>query len=260
MYDLPELRPAVETWWAGLARACRAEGLEEVPALSWPEDQKALWRDPSLFLSQTCGFPLMTQLEGVVRVVATPCYAAEGCSGPFYSSALVIRCDDPAEKLEDLRGRRVAYNSKDSQSGHNVLLSAVAPFAVGGVFFGGTLETGSHGASMAAVAAGRADLAAIDCVTFALHRKHRPEAVAALRVLQFGPATPGLPYVTAAARSEDEVLRLREALYEALAAPDLAEARNALLLQGASVLPEDAYGVLLEMRDGAHALGYTELR
>ena len=260
MYDLAETRPAAEAWWAGLARACRAEGLEEAPAaLSWPDDLKAAWRDPQLFFSQTCGYPLMTELRGAVRVVATPCYVAEGCSGPFYSSAVVVRADDQAQTLEDLRGRRAAYNSTDSQSGYNVLRALVAPLADGRSFFNSTLESGSHAGSLAAVAEDRADVAAIDCVTYALHARHRPAAVAGLRVLRYGPATPGLPYVTAGGRSDDDLLRLREALYEALADPGLAEAREALLLHGASVLPEDAYDGLLEMRDEAVALGYGEV-
>jgi ABC-type phosphate/phosphonate transport system substrate-binding protein len=261
MYDLPPIRPAAEAWWRGLAAACRAEGLGEVPdTLTWLGDPEEHWRDRRLFFSQTCGYPLMTGLGDSVTVIATPCYGAEGCSGPFYSSALVVRADDPARELSDLRGRRAAYNARESQSGYNVLRSLVAPLAGGGSFFASTLETGGHGASLDAVAEQRADIAAIDCVTLALHRRHRPAVTGGLRVLAYGPETPGLPYITAGERSEDEVLRLREALYEALADPDLAEAREALLLTGASVLPEEAYEVILEMREAAVAKGYPDLR
>lgn len=261
MYDLPALRPAAETWWCGLAAACRAEGLEDVPeALEWPGDPRDHWRVPELLFSQTCGFPLMTAFRDSVSVIATPCYSAEGCSGPFYSSALVVRQEDPARDLGDLRGRRAAFNSRDSQSGYNVLRALVAPLAGGESFFTATVETGGHGASLDAVAEERADIAAVDCITFAAHRRHRPAVTDGLRVLAYGPSTPGLPYVTAAGRSEDELLRLREALYEALADPGLAGAREALLLTGASVLPEDAYEVILEMRDEAIAKGYADLR
>lgn len=261
MYSLPEVRPAAEAWWRGLAEACRAEGLEDVPmALSWPEDPRTDWHAEELLLSQTCGYPLMTELQGRVRVVATPCYMAEGCSGPFYSSVLVVRGDEAAETLKDLRGRRAAYNGVDSQSGYNVLRNLVAPLAGGRAFFAAVLESGSHSGSLAAVAEGRADVAAVDCVTYALHCKHRPQAVAGLRVLLYGPSTPGLPYITAGRRGEDELLRLREALYEALADPRLAEARDDLLLNGAAVLPEEAYRVLLDMRREALALGYETLR
>lgn len=261
MYDLPAIRPAAEAWWSGLAAACRAEGLEDIPrSLSWLGDPRDHWRDPGLLFSQTCGYPLMTLLGDQVKVIATPCYAAEGCSGPFYSSALVVRAGDPAQRLSDLRGRRAAYNSRDSQSGYNVLRALVAPLAGGRSFFSATLETGGHGASLDAVAEQRADIAAIDCVTLALHRRHRPAVADGLRVLAYGPSTPGLPYVTAGSRGEEDLLRLREALYEALADPSLAEARQALLLTGASVLPEDAYEAILEMREEAAAEGYSELR
>ena len=44
--------------------------------------------------------------------------------------------------LADLRGRRVALNADDSQSGRNALRAAVAPLAHDGRFFGGSILTG----------------------------------------------------------------------------------------------------------------------
>ena len=84
---------------------------------------------PASILSQTCGYPYATRLRGRVRLVATPVYRAEGCDGARYRSVLLVRADDRAENLADLRGRRVALNADDSQSGHNALRAAVAPLA-----------------------------------------------------------------------------------------------------------------------------------
>ena len=109
---------------------------------------------------------------------------------------LVVRADDPARGLDDLRGRRVAFNALDSQSGHNALRTMLAPLAHAGRFFGGRVVTGSHGASADTVAAGDADLCAIDCVTWALLARHEPERVAGLRVLGRSAAAPGLPLIT----------------------------------------------------------------
>ena len=46
---------------------------------------------------------------------------------------------------------------------------------------GKEVYTGSHLASMKAVATSKADLAAIDCVTWTLAQKYRPKAIHKLR-------------------------------------------------------------------------------
>ena len=53
--------------------------------------------------------------------------------------------------------------------------------------------------------------------------------------------------------------RLRAALFAALEDPDLAGAREALLLAGAEVLPISAYQPILAMEAQARALGYAEV-
>ena len=43
---------------------------------------EAVWRDPGLVLSQTCGFPFSTRLRGMVRLVGTPIYDVRRLRGP----------------------------------------------------------------------------------------------------------------------------------------------------------------------------------
>ncbi len=260
MYALPAIADAIEAWWAGLARAFRAAGLESVPERLSAGDLHDHWRDPALLLSQTCGYPLTHAFATHLRVVATPAYSAPGCSGSRYRSVFVVRQDEPVTTLAQLAGRRAAANSRDSQSGYSALRHAVAPLAGGRPFFSAVLETGSHAGSMQAVAEGRADLASIDCVTFALQQRHRPGLADALRVLDFSADAPGLPYVTAAGRGDEEIARLRDGLREAGADPALAEARRALMITGFEVLPDGAYGKIVEMEKAAQALGYPELQ
>jgi ABC-type phosphate/phosphonate transport system substrate-binding protein len=94
---------------------------------------------------------------------------------------------------------------------------------------------------MAAVAARRAEVCAIDCVSYAIAARHRPSLTAALRELAVSPQLPALPYVTSPRRDADEVRRLRAALFAALADPALAAALEAIFLAGAEVLPAGAY-------------------
>ncbi|MDH3595247.1 MAG: PhnD/SsuA/transferrin family substrate-binding protein [Rhodospirillales bacterium] len=260
MYDLPELRAATDAWWQGLARAFRRAGLGEVPdGLSRDLGAEAAWRGPGLLFSQTCGYPLTHAFKGVLRLVATPAYAAAGCSGPCYSSAIVVRADDPARELGELAGRICAVNNRASQSGCNALRHAVARYAVQGRFFARVVETGEHLASLTAVAGGRADVAAIDAVTFALVTACRPSAVSGLRILGWSEQAPGLPYVTRADAGADRLARLREGLQAAMDDPALAPAREALLLTGAEPLPAAAYDGIDEMEAEAAARGYPDL-
>jgi ABC-type phosphate/phosphonate transport system substrate-binding protein len=251
MYDLPAVRWATDALWAALAAS-----LPGAPAtLTRDRPLAEIWTDPHLLLAQTCGYPLMTTLAGKVQVVATPCYDAPGCEGPLYRSAIVVRGDDPALTLQDLCGRRAAVNGVTSNSGLNVFRREIADLAGGRPVFAETILTGSHDASIAAVASGRADVAAIDAVTWALLQAAEPEVP--LRILAWTRPTPGLPLITSAHTDIATLRALREALSAAIADPGLADARAALRLAGFA--PPQDYRVILEIERNAEALGYAEL-
>jgi ABC-type phosphate/phosphonate transport system substrate-binding protein len=255
MYDAPWLRDANDRLWAVVRDALR-RSLADVPAaLDRGRDLRTIWRDPKLLLAQTCGYPLLTELEGAVRLVATPHYAWPGCDGPLYCSFVVVRAGARYAALADLRGARCAINGTDSQSGMNALRALVAPLAEGGRFFGSVIETGGHLRSLDAVRDGSADLAAIDCVTHGLTARHRPEQLAGTRVLMRTATAPGLPFITAAGVGEAEIAALRTALAASIAAG----AGEALGLVGMSVLTLRDYAPIAAMEAGAAAAGYPVL-
>jgi ABC-type phosphate/phosphonate transport system substrate-binding protein len=255
--DPPPLRQATRALWAHVRDSLRAAGMTGVPELA---DEalplEAAWLHPGLLLAQTCGYPFATRLRGQVRLVATPCYDHPGCSGPISGSFLVVRTDDRAASLADLTGRCAAINYRSSNSGHNLLRAATAPFARGQPFFAEVVETGSHGASIAALAASAADIAAIDCVTWGNVARFAPERVAALRVLGETPKTPGLPLISRGSASDAEVALLRAALDRAAADPALAETRAILGLSHFATLTEADYDAVLQLERDAIALGY----
>lgn len=260
MYDLPELREAHSVFWQGLAQAFKREKVPGVPErLTHSGDPEGDWRAPNLLFSQTCGYPLTHAWRGRLRVVATPVLAAPGCRAADYSSVLMVRADDPARRLADLRGRTAAINSTDSQSGCNALRATVAPLARDGRFFGHIIQSGAHAMSLAMVATGEADVCAVDCVTFALLRRYRPVAVNGLRVLARTKRAPSLPYVTRADAPRDLVQRLRAGLFAAFADPTIDAAREALFLEDITVLPDGAYERILRMERRVSALGYVDV-
>ena len=242
MYAEPELRPAIERWWNGVAGHLRDQGGADVPdALTWSEDRYRAWRSPELLFSQTCGHPLVHSVGSSVQVVATPHYEAPGCEGPRYRSFVLVREGAEERSIGELRGKRLAVNGRDSWSGYRVWGRILS----GGVdveeMFGDIVITGSHRESVRSVREGQADLCAVDCVSHALLDGASPDELAGIRVLGRSPLQPALPFITGAATTEGELTRIREGLFAALADPGLAEARAALLLTSASVLTEATY-------------------
>lgn len=259
MYDFPELMPAHDALWSALKRRLAAHGIPAPAGLSRDLGHFASWRHPHLLLGQACEYPLAKYFQGVVRLVATPCYTAPGCLGPSYRSAIVVRHDDPAMNLADLRGRRCAVNESDSNSGMNLLRAAIAPLARGGRFFSAVTSSGSHRNSAALVADGRADAAALDCVSWAHFQNLYPAATGKLRVIAWTEAAPSLPLITAAGSSDTTLAALRASLAAVIADETLRPVRAALLLAGFDFAPAEDFSRVLELERQATERGYPIL-
>jgi ABC-type phosphate/phosphonate transport system substrate-binding protein len=260
MYDLPCVANATDAWAAGLAKALAREGVDDAPeSLTRGRSVAELWRAPDLLLSQTCGYPLITAFADDLSLLLTPVYRTEGCEGGSYRSFVVVHNDNAAESLEDLRGSRCAINGPTSQSGMNVLRREIAPLARDSRFFSEVIVSGKHPQSVAMIAAGKADVAAIDCVTYGLMARHDPESVAEVRALAETRSAPSLPYVTRKDAVHDLQFRLNAALHNAAENSDLAAARDDLLIDGFAALSLSDYAVMTAMESEAAALGYPEL-
>ena len=257
MYDWPEIRTATDAWWSALARAFRAEGMEDVPDRLLHDAQVTdLWGAPDLLLSQTCGYPLTHAWSGKLQVVATPHYTADGCHGADYCSFILVRRSAGIAGLEELRGCRAAFNGEDSQSGYSAFRAVIAPLARDGRFFGPTVCSGAHLRSMELVAAEDADVCAVDAVVWALARRHRPHLADDLTAIASSPPAPGLPYVTSPAASAGQVAKLKAGLRRAFADPALAEIRAELLLGGMSELSAGDYGRIGDIERESIVSGY----
>lgn len=260
MYDPPELHSIVDAWWSALARAFRAEGIHDVPdRLDRRLSLDALWSAPDLLLTQTCGFPLFGSWADRLRYVATPRYAAPGCAGADYCSWIVVGADSPLQRLEDLRGARCSISARISHSGYNALRGLIAPLATDGRFFGSVSTSGGHAESLAQLGRGEVDVAAIDCVTYALLGRCRSHAIAATRIIGRTASAPGLPYATRIDAGAELVARLRGGLARAFADPDLRPVRAALLIDGLDVLRPAAYRCMAEAEADAKRRQYLEL-
>ncbi len=260
MYDYPELASAHDALWSALRGQLMALGIQAPDALTRDLGHFEIWRDPRLLLAQACEYPLAKHFATTARKVATPIYTAVGCEGASYRSAIVVRKDDPAVALADLRGRRCVINEIDSNSGMNLLRAAIAPLSGRGRFFASVSQSGSHRQSAALVGAGQADVAALDCVSYAHLRRLDPEITAALRVLAWSPSSPCLPLITAATTDDDTLHGLRTGLARIAADPALASGRAELLLEGFDLNPAAGYDAVLRLEREAAEAGYSTLQ
>lgn len=255
MYDWPEIRCETDRLWMAIRSALEEFGLDAPEALQRCDQVEKPWESPSLLLGQTCGLPYRTRLFDRVTLVGTPAYDLPDCAPGDYRSVVIVGKHIDATTVEDLRGRRAVYNAEDSQSGYSALRHFIAPHSRDGLFFAEAVRSGAHRQSVRLVAAGSADLAAIDAVSWELARRHEP-AARNCRVLAHTRPTPGLPIITAPANSADMIA---SAFSTAVARLDK-HARHALLLHGFRKRKPAEYDVVTEMIREAEAAGYPRLR
>ncbi len=250
MYDWPEVRAEVDAEWMRLRDALHGRGIDAPdqlvrrnaemssvpggirdasgrviapdPATLAPDemDPHVLWLHPRLLFAQTCWGPMELGMAGHVQVVGQPDYSAfEGGKGAAYSSALVMRRKGvqttpdgkPLIPLDLLRGKRLAYNSMDSMSGIIALGRDLETMGESLDVFSERIVSGGHRASVIAVAEGRADVAAIDCRSWAMAQRFEP-AAKELVVVGWTGRRKGLPYIAASTTSAATMTALRETL------------------------------------------------
>ncbi|RFB88667.1 phosphate ABC transporter substrate-binding protein [Rhizobium leguminosarum bv. trifolii] len=260
MYVSPRpVEEATRLFWKALGVRIRAFGLDAPAALDDEIRYDEAWLRPDLLFGQTCGYPYVQHLRGKVQLVASPVYGLPGCDGPLKCSFVIVNAKSPVRSIEELRGARAAINEPGSNSGYNLFRHFVAPYAVEGRFFSSVTTTGGHRMSIDAVSIGKADVAAIDCVTFGNTLRFDPDRLAGVRILAETAKGPGLPFITSAATSAKDLVILRRALAETIADPDLAEVCDTLSLRGISFLGDADYEVLAELGREAARHGYPTI-
>lgn len=186
-------------------------------------DFHKLWLHPALLFAQTCWGPMELGLSRHVQVVGQPSYDAyEGGQGELYSSALVMRSGEgpevrsPADgkallPLDLIRGKRFTFNSLDSMSGIIALTRDLEAVGENLDIFSSRGESGGHRDSIVAVAEGMADVAALDCESWALAQRFEPAARKVV-IVGWTARRKGLPFITAKTTPEKTVRAMREAL------------------------------------------------
>jgi ABC-type phosphate/phosphonate transport system substrate-binding protein len=204
-------RAAAAGWRSLLAHVAAEAGIEMAvldhpPPAGLPE----LWARPDLGAVFMCGWPFA--LEGGIRpIIAAPVPAARWSEGkPIYRAEFVVSAGSPYRTIDDVLGRRFAYNAEHSHSGWNMPFAHLA--ALGAPPFAACVGPFvTHQRSIRAVAEGEADVASVDSYVLDLLRLHDPALAAAVRVVEATTASPIPPLVGGALEPGAEQ-RLRTAL------------------------------------------------
>ena len=195
MYWRAENAPLWRAFWKVLQATVSDEGVA-LPDLTAPDDIPEPWSDhwlrSDLALSMTCGLPFRSVLRDKVAYVGTLTFGLNAKAGHYFSQ-IVVRSRDEARAKLGAGDAVLAFNAPDSQSGWAATQTATA--AGPELKFAGVLQTGSHAASVHAVAHGKADIAFVDAITWRILETTDPMA-RGLELLGASVSTPGLPLIS----------------------------------------------------------------
>ena len=216
-------------------------------------------RDPALGFGHTCGYPLMTHLSGAFTPFCAAGFDVPGTNGKYYASQIIVNAESEIENLTQCEGAVAAVNSPDSNSGMNVLRYELARIGAQPGFFARVLISGGHLPSLEAVAEKRADVAAIDCVTFQLIADAYPALSSRVRSIGLTTKTCGLPFVFPAnatsAEHKSQYTRALQRACDRLSTDSL----QCLHLTGFEPVDLDDYTSILELERYALEHGFDLL-
>ena len=157
-YDFASTRAVLDCVWQEARTLLAAQGFSRTPpALDREATSTALWAHPELTLSQCCGLDLFHPPTRNVVPFAAPVMSLDVTPGMYFSHIV-------ASAASDMRSPPIiAINDHRSHSGN----TAVRAWLDGnGHQDYQVVVSGSHAGSIEAVQSGRADLAAIDALSW----------------------------------------------------------------------------------------------
>jgi ABC-type phosphate/phosphonate transport system substrate-binding protein len=260
MYNLPEMREANSAFWLAMRTELARRGFEKVPEkLDFERKPVPVEIEPDTVFTQVCGYPLQTIYSGQATLLGAPVYAADHCAEAGHAGVFLVHRDSTFQRLADLKGCTLAFNSRHSNSGMNLPRRSIADIAHDKRFFATVTETHSQPGNIERVARREVEATCVDCVTYAFFCRHRPGLASATRVLTVTPPSPSIPFVTSSRMPEEFKQRLREALFAVARSDEWSDARAGLMLHDIVPVDPASYGVQMRYEQEARELGYPEL-
>ena len=192
-------------------------------------------------VGQICGITFANAPSGQLRYLATFVADAPTVPAGHYNSILVTPRENGLSTPADFDPARhkAVINETSSFSGNLTFAAHMAAEYNTGL--GTPLASGAHLKSIGMVARGKADLAAIDRISFALARHTAPEDVAGVTVIGETASHPGVPFVADASLPEEVITRLQTEILAFREDPAWAEMQSILGLSDITVLDQSVY-------------------
>lgn len=165
--------------------------------------------DGSVDAAWICGYPFLQHRQRLA-LLGVPVWRGR----PLYQSYLIVGADDPAEKLEDLRGQLHAFSDPDSNSGYLVTASDLARMGeTPDSFFSRSVFTYSHRNVVRSVARGLTRSGSVDGYVWETLSSLEPALTARTRVVTRSEWLGFPPFAARADRAADpDVQRFGRAL------------------------------------------------
>lgn len=194
MYDRPANAAAHDQLWDLIRDNLRDAGVDAPDALDRDTGYMTGWGRDDLVLGQICNLPLRAKFRPMITMIGAADYGLPDCPAGHYNSVFIVhRNADGDSPMDFIRGR-FASNGLMSHSGYG----APQAWALDhGAQFSAPMITGSHDRSLAMVANGRADIAAIDAQTWAMQQVDSEDA-ANVRVIGTTAPSPSMTFITRA--------------------------------------------------------------
>lgn len=136
-------------------------------------------------------------------------------TGSTYQSYIVVRDQDPAQRLEDLRNASFVFTDSLSLTGYIYPVSRLCGLGrTPGSFFSRTSFSHSHDRSLAMVADGGVGAAAVDSSVYKVWRAQRPDEAQQVRILERSEPFPSPPIVVQSTLPPAEKAALRQAFLD----------------------------------------------
>ncbi len=183
--------------------------------LSWRQRLRA-FEHGNIEIAWICGsyyVDLMADQPSHYQLLAAPIMEGERYQNrPIYFSDIIVKADSPFQDFSDLRNRSWAYNESGSYSGALITRYHLACSGLTYDYFGSTIESGAHQASLQMVLDGEIDATIIDSTVLETELRRQPELAAQIRVIETLGPSPIPPWVLRTSLSPHLQAQIRETM------------------------------------------------
>ena len=188
-----------------------------------------------------CGVTFATAPEGRYRYLATMVADSPELPAGYYDSLLVTSARGGLSSPADFDPERHSAVINEPRSFSGNLTFAAHMQAAHSISLGDVMRSGAHLKSIAMIASGEADLAAIDRISFSLARHAVPQDVDGVSIIGRTASHPGIAFVADAGLPDPVVRKLRATIMEFRDDPAWPELQAILGVADITVLDPQKY-------------------